>query len=53
VPAQELADCLARVRQHKHTRPLPTISPLAHVEQLRAEADNIAQCLKFASENLA
>jgi sugar phosphate isomerase/epimerase len=53
VPAQELADCLARVRQHRHPRPLPTISQLAHVDQLRAEADNIAQCLKFASENLA
>lgn len=50
VPARELAEMLALVRRHKPPQPLPTISPLSHAEQLRVEADNIARCLKFASE---
>ena len=42
---------MTRIRRHKRPRELPTINSLSHVEQLRAEADNIARCLKFASEN--
>ncbi len=53
VPARELAEMLARVRRDNHPRPLPTITPLSHAEQLRVEADNIARCLKFASNSLA
>lgn len=52
VPARELADAMTRIRRHKHPTKLPTIGSLSHAEQLRAEADNIARCLKFASENL-
>jgi sugar phosphate isomerase/epimerase len=49
IPGRELAEALARVRQHK--QPLPTITKLSHEEQLRAEADNIDRCLKFADDN--
>ncbi len=52
VPARELAEMLARVRRHKHPQPLPTISSLSHVEQLRIEANHIARCLNFATEHL-
>lgn len=52
VPARELADAMTRIRRHKHPAALPTISGLSHAEQLRTEADNIARCLKFASEHL-
>lgn len=52
VPARELAEMLALVRRHKPPQSLPTISPLSHAEQLRAEADNIARCLKFAKQFL-
>ncbi|MBC7816181.1 MAG: sugar phosphate isomerase/epimerase, partial [Planctomycetaceae bacterium] len=50
--ARELAEMLARVRRHKHPQPLPTIASLSHAEQLRVEADHIARCLKFATDNL-
>jgi 3-oxoisoapionate decarboxylase len=52
VPARELAEMLALVRRHKHPQLLPTITPLPHAEQLRVEADHIARCLKYASNNL-
>jgi len=52
LPASELACMLACVRRNKHPQPLPTITPLSHAQQLRLEADHIARCLKFASENL-
>lgn len=52
VPARELAEMLTRVRRHKHPLPLPTIAALSHADQLRVEADNIARCLNFATDNL-
>lgn len=52
VPARELAETMTRIRRHKHPVALPTISGQSHAEQLRAEADNIARCLKFAGDNL-
>ncbi|MBS0201749.1 MAG: sugar phosphate isomerase/epimerase [Planctomycetes bacterium] len=50
---RELADALTRVRHYKHPRALPKTSSLSHLEQLRAEADNIARCLTYAKTNLA
>jgi 3-oxoisoapionate decarboxylase len=52
VPARELAEMLALVRRHKNTQPLPTITSLPHAEQLRVEADHIAECLKYAAVHL-
>jgi sugar phosphate isomerase/epimerase len=52
VPGGVLAEALARVRRHKSTGPLPTISGLDHGGQLRAEAKNIERCLRFAVERL-
>lgn len=52
VPARELADAMTRIRRDKYPVALPTMSGLSHAEQLRAEADNIAKCLKFAGMNL-
>lgn len=52
VPATALAEMLALVRRRKHPLALPKISPLPHEQQLRAEADSIAQCLRFATEHL-
>lgn len=53
VPARELAEAMTRIRRHKYPTALPMITGLAHAEQLRAEADNIARCLRFAGENLS
>lgn len=52
IPARELADAMTRIRRHKHPTALPMITGLSHAEQLRVEADNIAKCLKFASDHL-
>ena len=52
VPARELAETLARIRRHKHPRPLPTVASLPHAAQLKIEADHIARCLKYATDNL-
>jgi 3-oxoisoapionate decarboxylase len=44
---RHLAHALSLVRDHPLSHPLPRISPLPRVEQLRAEDDNIRRCLDF------
>jgi sugar phosphate isomerase/epimerase len=53
VRGSELAAALARVRRHKFPGELPTVSGLSHAEQLNREADNIAQCLRYAAKKLS
>jgi 3-oxoisoapionate decarboxylase len=52
LPARELADALARVRQQRFDGPLPTISNLSRREQLVTEAENIRKCLEYAKKKL-
>jgi sugar phosphate isomerase/epimerase len=52
LPAHVLARSLRLVRDHPTARPLPRISPLPAPEQMRAEDENVAQCLTFARERL-
>ena len=51
VRGNELAAMLALVRQQQSKTPLPRISGLSHVEQLRAESDNILTCIRYAREH--
>lgn len=51
VRGRQLARRLAMVRQQPPKSPLPRISGLAHAEQLRAEADNILACIRYAQEH--
>lgn len=51
VRGRQLARTLAMVRQQPPKSPLPRISGLAHAEQLRAEADNILACIRYAQEH--
>src|SRR5262249_11472454 len=52
VRGQQLADALARVRRHKHPRPLPEVGPLSHSEQLEVEQANIERSLDYACNQL-
>ncbi len=52
LPARHLAHSLAYVRAHPSKRPLPRITRLSPEERLRAEDDNIRQCLAHAKEGL-
>jgi 3-oxoisoapionate decarboxylase len=53
LPARHLAAALSFVRDHAPARPLRQISSLSREEQLRAEDQNIRDCLAFARERLA
>jgi hypothetical protein len=48
-----LARTLRFVNAHKSSKPLPQVSQLTHEEQMRAEAQNVVACLRYAHENLA
>jgi sugar phosphate isomerase/epimerase len=52
VSGRELADTLRRVREATKAEPLPLLSKLGHLEQLRAEAENVAASLAFADKKL-
>jgi sugar phosphate isomerase/epimerase len=52
VRARELTDALARVRKQRFAGTLPAVSNLSHLEQLRAEADNIGKCMLYAQAKL-
>lgn len=51
--ATDLARMLAAVRARKSPTPLPTFDHLPQIAQLKAEEDNVKQCLNFAREQLA
>lgn len=51
IRGSQLAGTLALVRKQQPKSPLPRISTLAHPEQLRAEADNILACIRYAQEH--
>lgn len=51
--ATDLARTLAMVRARKTKEPLPTFDHLPPIGQLKAEEDNVKQCLNYAREQLA
>lgn len=51
--ATDLARMLSLVRARKSPAPLPTFDHLPQIAQLKAEEDNVKQCLNFAREQLA
>ena len=51
VPGGDLAAMLALVRKKKSPKPLPTIANRSHLDQLRAEADNITRSIEFARKH--
>lgn len=53
VKASELAETLARVQKQRFPGKLPTVSTLSHVEQLKAEAANIAKSFQYAAKTWA
>lgn len=52
LPGRHLARMLRLVRDHRPDHPLPHISQLSRVQQLRAEDENVARCLAYAHERL-
>jgi sugar phosphate isomerase/epimerase len=52
LPGRHLAHALRLVRDHATGRPLPRISALPPRERLRAEDENVSQCLAFARKRL-
>ena len=50
--ARHLARALAYVRAHPAGRPLPRVSQLGRDERIRAEDENIRQCLAYARDHL-
>lgn len=52
VPAADLAAMLALVRRKQRQKPLPSIGTRSHVDQLRAEAENIARSIDYARRRL-
>lgn len=47
-----LARALAMVRRHKPSKPFPILDSLDQAGRLKLEADNVAQCLAYAREDL-
>ncbi len=52
VPGRQLAEALARVRQHAAKEALPRVSHLPPEKQLEVEDANIRACFVFAREKL-
>jgi sugar phosphate isomerase/epimerase len=52
LPGRHLARALSYVRAHPPARPLPRVSRLAADERLRAEDENIRDCLAYAEKQL-
>jgi sugar phosphate isomerase/epimerase len=52
LPARHLARTLSMVRSHPPRSPLPRISSLAAHDQMRAEDENVRQCVTYAREKL-
>jgi sugar phosphate isomerase/epimerase len=52
LPGRHLARTLSYVRAHPPARPLPRIARVGPEERLRAEDENIRQCLTYAKDHL-
>ncbi|MFO0809862.1 MAG: TIM barrel protein [Gemmataceae bacterium] len=52
VRGRDLAEALARVKRLQPTKPLVEYAKLDHVGQLRAEHQNIEQCLQYARQRI-
>lgn len=52
LPGINLANALARVRQHAAQQPLPVIASLPQAQKVSLEDDNVRRCFAYARERL-
>lgn len=52
LPGRDLAMMLVKVKNNKHSKPLPRISHLSPEEQLQLEEENVRKCISYAADVL-